>query len=93
MFRRSPTSILVLDENGNFVPGANVVVIGIEEVKVDNEGYAKIFIQNEFFYSIIVSFGLHKELLYAEFLSPGENYVYRRDPSSNVGRSNVLTLS
>ncbi len=93
MFRRSPTSILVLDENGNFAPEANVVVVGIEEVKVDNEGYAKIFLQNEFFYSIIVSFGLHKELLYAEFLSPGENYVYRRDPSSNVGRSNVLTLS
>ena len=82
-----------MDEDGNVVSGANVVVVGIGEAKVDEEGYAEIFLSNEFFYSIIISFGLHKELLYAEFLSPGENYVYRKDPSLNVGRSNVLTLS
>ena len=91
IFRRIPALILVLNENGNPVPGANVVVVGIDETKTDGEGYAKIFLSNEFFYPIIIRFNHHEELLYGEFLSPGESYIYRRDSSSNTGRSYVLT--
>jgi hypothetical protein len=93
VFRRIPTSILVLNENGSPVPGANVVVVGIENTEADSEGYVKIFLPNEFFYPIIIGFHDHKELLYAEFLFPGESYVYRRYPASIAGRSHVLTFS
>ena len=43
------------------------------------------------FYSLVIKFDNHKEILYQELMSPGASYVYTPDPSTNHGRLMVLS--
>jgi len=93
IFKRPPAKLLVLDDQGIPVPGANVMVVGVGKTKTDERGCTNLFIHNDFQYALTIQYRNHKELLYIENLTPGTSYIYRADPSSNSGRAFVLSAN
>ncbi len=83
-------SLMVLDEKGEPVSGAGVVVPGLGRFKTNKRGYAKFYLPGEEWYALIISYGNHEEVLYQELIAPGA-YVYRPDPSATSGRLFALT--
>ena len=81
----------VIDHEGEPVSGADVVVPGLGRFSTNDQGNAKLYIHGKEWYTLVISFGDHEEVLYQEMLSPGETYVYRPDPSIASGRLCVLS--
>ena len=81
----------VLDDTGNPVAGAEVVLIGLNRSKTNKQGYARFYLPCDDFYALVIRYGDHEELLYEEKMSLGATYVYRPDPSSPSGRLAVLS--
>ena len=76
----------VLDHEGEPVSGADVVVPGLGRFSTNDQGYTKFYLRGEEWYSLVISYGNHEEVLYQEILAPGGSYVYRPDPSVISGR-------
>ncbi len=76
----------VLDREGEPVSGADVLVPGLGRFSTNVQGYAKFYLRGEEWYSLVISYGNHEEVLYQEILAPGGSYVYRPDPSAASGR-------
>ncbi|MCH8186567.1 MAG: LicD family protein [Chloroflexi bacterium] len=83
--------IRVLDLEGEPVSGADVVVPGLGRFSTNNQGYTKFYLPGEEWYSLVISYGNHEELLYMETLAPGGSYVYRPDRSVASGRLCALS--
>ena len=83
--------LLVLDTDGNPVPGADVRIAGLSRSKTNRSGYAKFYLPGEDEYAVVVTVGGVEEVLYEEALVPGKRYVYRPDPDKPAGRYFVLT--
>lgn len=81
----------VLDDGGNPVAGADVVVAGLSRSKTNRRGYASFYLPTDDFYALVVRYGNHEEVLYEEKLTPGETYIYRPDPSLAAGRIGALS--
>ena len=81
----------VLDHEGESVSGAEVVVVGLGRSRTNKQGYAKIYLPQDWFYALIIRYDDHEEVLYEEQMSPGKTYIYRPDPSSPVGRLLILS--
>ena len=81
----------VLDDRGEPVSGADVTVPGLGRFKTNRRGYAKFYLAGEEWYSLIISYGDHEEVLYQEMLAPGSSYIYRPDPSIASGRLCALS--
>ena len=81
----------VLDLEGEPVSGADVLVPGLGRFSTNDQGYAKFYINGEEWYSLVISYGNHEEVLYTEILAPGGSYVYRPDPSVASGRLFALS--
>ena len=76
----------VLDHQGEPVSGADVVVPGLGRFSTNDQGYTKFYLPGEEWYSLIIGYGNHEEVLYQEILAPGGSYVYRPDASVISGR-------
>ena len=72
--------VRVLDQDGEPVHGAEVVVAGVDRSSTNRQGYARFYVPEEYFYAVIVRYGEHEEVLYSELLTPGGTYVYRPGP-------------
>ncbi len=83
--------MLVLDHNGDPVPGADVLIAGLNRSRTNREGYAKFYLPGPDNYAVVVTTGSQEEVLYEESMEPGKRYVYRPDVSQSVGRYFVLT--
>ena len=81
----------VLDDSGNPVAGADVVVAGLSRSKTNKQGYARFYLPRDDCYALVVRYDDHKEVLYEEKMTPGATYVYRPDPSSASRRLSVLS--
>lgn len=89
---RKLSRLRVLDNQGEPVAGAEVLVIGLGSYRTNRRGYARLYIPQSDDHALVIRFGDHEELLYMERVSPGETYVYRPDPEVTSGRYGVLAL-
>ena len=91
LFPRQAARLLVLDGGGNPVPGAEVIVAGLNRSQTNRRGVAKFYLPGADNYALAVTAGGREEVLYEEALAPGRMYVYRPDPARPAGRYFVLT--
>jgi hypothetical protein len=80
LFPRPNSSVKIYDRDGQLVSGAEVRIAGVDRAKSDSQGVARFFVPNESYYSMVVRFPGHQEVLYEEVLAPGANFVYRPGP-------------
>jgi len=85
------TRLLVLDGNGDSVPGARVLIAGMNRSRTNRQGYAKFYLPEADTYAVAVTANGCEEVLYEEVLAPGSTYVYRPDVNKSAGRYFVLT--
>ena len=81
----------MLDGGGDPVPGAEVIVAGLNRSRTNRRGVAKFYLPGADNYALAVTAGGREEVLYEEALAPGRMYVYRPDPARPAGRYFVLT--
>ncbi len=82
----------VLDDQGEPVAGAKVSVAGLGSYRTNRRGYARLYIPKAGDYALVIRFGDHEELLYMEWVGPGQTYVYRADSEVKSGRYGVLAV-
>ena len=76
----SSCKLKVLDEAGEPVDGAEVVLVGGGNSKTDQDGYAEIVlpvVAGTNYYALIIRYPGHEQVLYEEMMEPGNTYVYR----------------
>jgi len=83
--------LLVLDDNGDPVADAKVLVAGMSRSKTDRNGLAKFYLPGPENYAVAVTANGREEVLYLEAMAPGKMYVYRPDPAKAAGRYFILT--
>ena len=88
---RRTAKLLVLDERGDPVAGARVLIAGLNRSRTNRQGVAKFYLPKPDNYAVAVTAGGREEVLYEETMSPGSTYVYRPDPAKRAGRYFVLT--
>ena len=81
----------VLNDRGDPVAGADVIVPGLGRFKTNRRGHAKFYLVAEEWYALIISYDNHEEILYQEMLAPGSSYIYRPDSSIASGRLCALS--
>ena len=91
LFPRQAARLLVLDGGGNPVPGAEVIVAGLNRSRTNRRGVAKFYLPGAADYALAITAGGREEVLYEEALAPGRMYVYRPDPARPAGRYFALT--
>ena len=87
----SSTRVRVLDQQGESVHDALVRVAGQASNRTNEQGYAEFFLPEDNWYSLVINYSSHEEVLYQERLSRGITYVYKPDSSTTSGRSLVLS--
>ncbi len=83
--------LLVLDHSGDPVPGAGVLIAGLNRSRTNRRGYAKFYLPRPDSYAVAVTANGREEVLYEEAMAPGKMYVYRPDATKCAGRYFVLT--
>jgi hypothetical protein len=81
----------VLDNDGNPVPNAKVLIAGMSQTTTNRLGYAKFYLPGPDEYALAITFNGVEEVLYEEALEPGKQYVYRPDATQAAGRYFILT--
>jgi len=84
--------VCVLNNKGEPVAGADVVVAGLGRFRTNRQGYACIYLPCEDIYALVIRFDGHEEVLYEEKITPGKTFVYRSDAQETSGRYFVLSL-
>ena len=87
----SMTKIRIFDENGEVVKDALVRVAKHGEFRTDEHGYAEFLLPEDNWYSLVINYNSHEEILYLERLSIGVNYTYKTDLLTKSGRTLVLS--
>ncbi len=83
--------VRVLDQAGEPVSNAEVVVAGLGRYRTNEQGYANIDPPGGDWYALIIRYGGHEEVLYQEKLAQGQSYVYNPDLLIASGRLCVLS--
>lgn len=93
---RHTGSLKVLDLEGRPVEGGEVMLVaatvltGLDRSRTNTDGYVYFRLPEAAGYVVAVQHGEHKEILYAEHLAPGVDYVYKPDPQNPSGRADTL---
>ncbi len=82
--------VRVLDQWGEPVSDAEVMVTGVGRYRTNEQGYAKFYLPRGDWYALIIRYGYHEEVLYQEKLTQEGSYVYNPDPLAASGRFCVL---
>jgi hypothetical protein len=72
-----PCSLRVLDEADEPVAGAEVTLVGARRSTTDADGYAELILPRTDWYSLVIRYPGHEQVLYMEELTAGGTYVYR----------------
>ena len=91
IFPSRTARLLVLDQNGDPVPDAGVLIAGLNRSRTNRQGYTKFYLPGADNYAVAVTVGDNEEVLYEEAIAPGKRYVYRPDVNKFAGRYFVLT--
>ncbi|MFC1953681.1 LicD family protein [Chloroflexota bacterium] len=67
----------VLDDGGEPVTGAKVIVIGLGNRKTDENGYAEFYMSKDDFYPIVIRYGDYEKIDYFPQINRGEEYTYK----------------
>ena len=70
--------VQVLDQQGQLVSGAQILVVGIGVSRASKQGITRLYIPRVDYYALVVTFDNHRDVLYMEKVSPGQNYLYRQ---------------
>ena len=87
----SMTKVRILDENGEVVKDALVRVAKHGKFRTDEHGYAEFLLPEDNWYSLVINYNSHEEILYLERLSIGVTYTYKTDLLTKSGRTLVLS--
>ena len=87
----SMTKVRIFDENGEVVKDALVRVAKNGKFRTDEHGYAKFLLPEDNWYSLVINYNSHEEILYLERLSIGVTYTYKTDLLTKSGRTLVLS--
>lgn len=71
------TRIRVLDERDIPVRGAEIKIAGLGVHYTSRQGVIRLYIPRFYSYALAVSFTGHKNVLYMEYIRPGQSYIYR----------------
>ena len=85
------TKVRILDENGEVVKDALVRVAKHGKFRTDEHGYAWFLLPEDNWYSLVINYNSHEEILYLERLSIGVTYTYKTDLLTKSGRTLVLS--
>ena len=85
------TKVRILDENGEVVKDALVRVAKHGKFRTDEHGYAEFLLPEDNWYSLVINYNSHEEILYLERLSIGVTYTYKTDLLTKSGRTLVLS--
>ena len=77
---RPNVSVQVFDRDGAPVARAELAVAGLGRARTDARGVARLYVPGFACYAMTVAYPGHRELLYEEFLTPGDDYTYRPGP-------------
>ncbi len=83
--------LLVLNEAGDPVAGAEIRVAGLNQSETNRHGVARFYLPGAENYAVTIKANGREEVLYEETMAPGFTYVYRPDPAKPAGRYFVLT--
>ena len=86
-FVGQPLRIRVIDNEGDPIPEAEVVLVGRGRSRTDQGGYAQLLLPGPDFCSLIIRYPGHEQVLYMEEIEPGHTYVYRADAASKAASS------
>lgn len=87
----SMTKVRIFDENGEVVKDALVRVAKHGKFRTDEHGYAEFLLPEDNWYSLVINYNSHEEILYLERLSIGVTYTYKTDLLTKSGRTLVLS--
>ena len=87
----SMTKVRIFDENGEVVKDALVRVAKNGKFRTDEHGYAEFLLPEDNWYSLVINYNSHEEILYLERLSIGVTYTYKTDLLTKSGRTLVLS--
>ena len=87
----SMTKVRIFDENGEVIKDALVRVAKHGEFRTDEHGYAEFLLPEDNWYSLVINYNSHEEILYLERLSIGVTYTYKTDLLTKSGRTLVLS--
>jgi hypothetical protein len=68
--------VRVIDKEGNPLTAGSVTLVGGQQSPLSSAGLAELNIPQSDWYSLIISYQNHEDVLYMEQLSPGHTYVY-----------------
>ena len=68
--------VRVIDKEGNPLTAGTVTLVGGQRSPISNEGLAELNIPQPDWYSLIIGYQDHEDVLYMEQLSPGHTYIY-----------------
>lgn len=77
MMPRHAATVLVLDQRGHPVRGAEISVAGLGTARANKQGIVRLYIPRVDFYALVVKFDDHRGVLYVEKVGPGQSYIYR----------------
>ncbi len=77
MMSRHAATVLVLDQGGQPVSGAEISVAGLGTSRSNRRGVVRLYLPRVDHYALVVRFDDHKGVLYTERIGPGQSYIYR----------------
>jgi len=69
--------VRVIDEQGQPVNGAEVLLAGIGISRTNRKGIARLSIPLLDSYALVIRYGTQKYILYMERIGPGQSYIYK----------------
>lgn len=77
MIPRHTATVLVLDQQGHQVSGAEISVAGLGTSRANKQGIVRLYIPRVDHYALVVKFDDHRGVLFVERIGPGKSYIYR----------------
>jgi hypothetical protein len=71
------TTVMVLDERGQPMNDARIIVVGLGTFRTNKHGIAKLHVPYEFWYALVIKFDGHERTLFVEKVKPAGKYIYR----------------
>jgi len=77
MLPRHTATVLVLDQEGQPVSGAEISIAGLGTSRANKRGVVRFYIPKVDYYALVVTFDDHRGVLFVERIRPGQSYIYR----------------
>ena len=69
-----------------------VIALSAHDALIIPDLGVSVYLPGDGWYSLVISYGNHEEVLFQEILALGDSYVYRPDPSVASARLRALSI-